>query len=123
MRTNKQGHLVREALGAVGVPAVMAGGGSVFGTAAARAWLVLLEALEQPHRAGRVRAAALTVFLPVDEATLDARGDALTDELGPGCAAGPTCSPTGVWPRSPRCSPPSRACPPGCWPARTASAC
>ncbi|MEI4279297.1 UvrD-helicase domain-containing protein [Klenkia terrae] len=83
VRTNKQGHLVREALGAVGVPAVMAGGGSVFGTAAARAWLVLLEALEQPHRAGRVRAAALTVFLPVDEATLDARGDALTDELGP----------------------------------------
>ncbi|SCX55074.1 exodeoxyribonuclease V beta subunit [Klenkia marina] len=83
VRTNKQGHLVREALGAAGVPAVMAGGGSVFGTDAARAWLVLLEALEQPHRAGRVRAAALSVFLPFDEPTLDARGDAVTDELAP----------------------------------------
>ncbi len=83
VRTNKQGHLVREALGAVGVPAVMAGGGSVFGTAGARSWLVLLEALEQPHRAGRVRAAALSVFLPEDEESLDRRGDELTDELGP----------------------------------------
>ncbi|KQS65942.1 hypothetical protein ASG41_14875 [Modestobacter sp. Leaf380] len=83
VRTNKQGHLVREALGAVGVPAVMAGGGSVFGTAGARSWLVLLEALEQPHRSGRVRAAALSVFLGHDEASLDEGGDALTDELGP----------------------------------------
>ncbi len=83
VRTNKQGHLVREALRAAGVPSVMTGGGSVFATDSARAWLVLLEALEQPHRAGRVRAAALSVFLPLDEHTLDRRGDAVTDELGP----------------------------------------
>ncbi|MCW2675009.1 MAG: exodeoxyribonuclease beta subunit [Modestobacter sp.] len=83
VRTNKQGQLVRAALGAAGVPAVLAGGGSVFTTAGAGSWLVLLEALEQPHRAGRVRAAALSVFLPEDEASLDAGGDALADRLGP----------------------------------------
>jgi exodeoxyribonuclease V beta subunit len=83
VRTNKQGQLVREALGRAGVPAVLAGGGSVFTTASAGSWLVLLEALEQPHRAGRVRAAALSVFLPDDEASLDAGADDLADRLGP----------------------------------------
>jgi exodeoxyribonuclease V beta subunit len=83
VRTNKQGNLVREALGRAGVPAVLAGGGSVFSTAGAQSWLVLLEALEQPHRAGRVRAAALSVFFPDDEASLDAAGDDLADRLGP----------------------------------------
>ena len=34
----------------VGVPAVVAGSGSVFATPAATEWLRLLEALEQPHR-------------------------------------------------------------------------
>ena len=52
----------QEALAAVGVPAVLNAGGSVFKTAAATQWLTLLEALEQPHRADRVRAAALTDF-------------------------------------------------------------
>ncbi len=79
VRTNKQVQQVRAALAAVGVPAVAAGGGSVFLTPAARAWLVLLEAVEQPHRAGRVRAAALTVFLGCTEQQLDAGGDELTD--------------------------------------------
>ncbi|MEQ6902100.1 UvrD-helicase domain-containing protein [Nocardioides sp. YIM 152588] len=71
----------REALAAVGVPAVIAGGGSVFATPAATAWLTLLEALEQPHRAARVRAAALTDFLGYDAAELDAGGDDLTDRI------------------------------------------
>ncbi|MGZ4455331.1 MAG: UvrD-helicase domain-containing protein [Nocardioides sp.] len=53
----------REALHAVGVPAVIAGGGSVFATPAAVEWLELLEGLEQPHRTARVRAAALTSFV------------------------------------------------------------
>ena len=53
---------VREALLEVGVPAVIAGGGSVFATPAAVEWLTLLEALEQPHRSARVRSAALTCF-------------------------------------------------------------
>ncbi len=60
--THEQSGLVRDALAEVGVPSVMAGAGSVYGTLAGEDWLVLLEALEQPHRAGRVRAAALTPF-------------------------------------------------------------
>lgn len=72
---------VRDALLAVGVPAVIAGGGSVFATPAAIEWLTLLEALEQPHRSTRVRAAALTCFLGHTAAELDARGDDLTDEV------------------------------------------
>ncbi|MGY1839116.1 MULTISPECIES: UvrD-helicase domain-containing protein [unclassified Modestobacter] len=83
VRTNAQGHLVRETLGRAGVPAVFAGGGSVFATPSATSWLRLLEALEQPHRAGRVRSAALSVFLGYDEQSLDAGGDELADQLGP----------------------------------------
>ena len=83
VRTNAQGHLVRETLGRAGVPAVFAGGGSVFATPSAISWLRLLEALEQPHRAGRVRSAALSVFLGYDEHSLDAGGDELADELAP----------------------------------------
>jgi len=81
VRTNKQGALVRAALATAGVPAVVAGGGSVFTTASAPHWLRLLEAMEQPHRAGRVRSAALTVFLGHNDATLDQAGDELTDAL------------------------------------------
>ncbi|WP_243058521.1 UvrD-helicase domain-containing protein [Nocardioides sp. SR21] len=72
---------VREALLAQGVPAVIAGGGSVFATPAAVEWLTLLEALEQPHRSARVRSAALTCFLGHTPAELDDRGDDLTDEV------------------------------------------
>ncbi|CAI9401765.1 UvrD-helicase domain-containing protein [Nocardioides sp. T2.26MG-1] len=72
---------VREALLEVGVPAVIAGGGSVFATPAAVEWLTLLEALEQPHRSTRVRSAALTCFFGHTAADLDARGDDLTDEV------------------------------------------
>ncbi|MFC7503697.1 exodeoxyribonuclease V subunit beta, partial [Nocardioides sp. GCM10030258] len=64
------------------VPAVIAGGGSVFATPAATEWLSLLEALEQPHRTPRVRAAALTCFLGYDAAGLAAGGDDLADDLG-----------------------------------------
>ncbi len=71
----------RAALHAVGVPAVIAGGGSVFATPAAVEWLELLEALEQPHRSPRVRAAALTCFLGHTAEDLDVGGDRLTDEV------------------------------------------
>jgi exodeoxyribonuclease V beta subunit len=71
----------KAALRDVGIPAVIAGGGSVFATPAALEWLTLLEALEQPHRVPRVRAAALTAFLGHTAAELDAGGDLLTDEL------------------------------------------
>ena len=38
---------MRDALASVGVPAVLSGTASVFGTPAAREWLTLLQALEQ----------------------------------------------------------------------------
>ena len=71
----------QEALAAVGVPSVINAGGSVFHTPAAGEWLTLLEALEQPHRSDRVRAAALTSFFGYSAAELDAGGDDLTDSL------------------------------------------
>ena len=72
---------VQLALAEVGVPSVVNAGGSVFHTPAAGEWLTLLEAMEQPHRADRVRAAALTSFFGHTAQSLDAGGDALTDDL------------------------------------------
>ncbi len=69
------------ALAAVGIPSVVNAGGSVFHTPAATEWLSLLEALEQPHRSDRVRAAALTSFFGLSAAQLDAGGDEGTDQL------------------------------------------
>ncbi|MEO5899421.1 MAG: UvrD-helicase domain-containing protein [Ilumatobacteraceae bacterium] len=60
---NRQGALIRDALAVAGVPAVIAGSGSVFGTPVAREWLALLEALERPSSIARVHAAALSSFL------------------------------------------------------------
>ena len=71
----------REALHEVGVPAVIAGGGSVFATPAAVEWLELLEALEQPHRSPRVRGAALTCFFGHSALELDEHRDELTDAV------------------------------------------
>lgn len=74
---------VQTALGALGVASVVAGGSSnVMTTEAGAQWLALLEALEQPHRAPRVRAVALTAFVGCTAAELDAGGDRLTDEVG-----------------------------------------
>ncbi|WP_248579852.1 UvrD-helicase domain-containing protein [Nocardioides sp. InS609-2] len=69
------------ALAEVGIPSVVNAGGSVFHTPAATEWLSLLEALEQPHRADRVRGAALTSFFGLSAAQLDAGGDEGTDHL------------------------------------------
>jgi exodeoxyribonuclease V beta subunit len=63
VRTHRTGALVRDALGAAGIPAVIGGAGSVFGTAPARDWLVLLEALERPASSPHARSTALTRFL------------------------------------------------------------
>ncbi|MCW0215323.1 MAG: UvrD-helicase domain-containing protein [Pseudonocardia sp.] len=83
VRTNAQGVLVREACAAAGVPAVLAGTTSVFTTAAADEWLTLLEAVEQPQRTTRLRAAALTCFVGHSVAELcGPEADALVDELG-----------------------------------------
>lgn len=79
--TSRQLQLAQTALRELGVPAVVAGGGSVFRTPAATDWLTVLEAMEQPHRSARVRAAALTPFVGVTAVELDAGGDRLTDRV------------------------------------------
>ncbi|MGI8781994.1 MAG: UvrD-helicase domain-containing protein [Solirubrobacteraceae bacterium] len=63
VRTHRNAALIRAELDAAGIPAVINGAGSVFGTAPARAWLRLLEAIERPTSSARARSAALTPFL------------------------------------------------------------
>ncbi len=74
--------LVHAALAARGVRSVIAGSGNVVTTEAGDDWVVLLEALEQPHRPDRLRAAALTAFLGHSAAELSAGGEALTEAIG-----------------------------------------
>ncbi len=87
-RTAAQCRVVQAALESVGVRCVYTGAGSVFRpdatgrpAEAAAAWLTLLEAMEQPHRSNRVRAAALTPFLGHTVDDLDAEGEQLTDRV------------------------------------------
>ena len=113
---------MRDNLTAAGIPAVVSGNVSVFHTEAGDDWLVLLEALEQPHRSGRVRAAALTPFVGRTAAELAAGGDALTDELSALFSRWATVLHR---PRRRRAArggrPPSRTCRPGCWAGSTAN--
>ncbi|UPK76814.1 UvrD-helicase domain-containing protein [Nocardioidaceae bacterium SCSIO 66511] len=78
VQRNVDGQTIRDALRDVGVPAVVTGTSSVFLSDAATDWLSLLTALEQPHRPGLIRSAALTCFvgwtaeqLAVDESGVD----------------------------------------------------
>jgi exodeoxyribonuclease V beta subunit len=82
VRTNDQAVLVRDELARANVPAVLTGSRSVFLTRTARDWLTLLRAVEQPHRAGLVRAAALTCFLGWTAERLATAGGGGLDELG-----------------------------------------
>jgi|GEM_PF-48022 len=81
VRTRSQIDIVRSALDEVGVAAVLAGGASVFGTQSATDWLWLLRALEQPHRADRVRLAAATPLLGHSAAEIDSGGADLVGRL------------------------------------------
>jgi exodeoxyribonuclease V beta subunit len=63
VRANAHAVLVRDALHAVGVPAVIGGAGSVFATKPAQEWLRLLEALERPTARDRASLAVLTCFV------------------------------------------------------------
>lgn len=81
VRKGAQALTVRQALLDAGVPCVLTGTSSVFATPAAAHWITLLEALEQPHRAGRVRRLALTPFIGQSAAAVDAGGDDATDQL------------------------------------------
>ncbi len=67
--TNARGRQVAEALTGAGVPVAFSGADSIFATPAAKAWLVLLRALEQPRRAA-VRAAIVTDFVGGDLTSL-----------------------------------------------------
>ncbi|PRY39337.1 exodeoxyribonuclease V beta subunit [Geodermatophilus tzadiensis] len=81
VRTGTQALLVRDALLARGVPSVLTGLFSVFGSDAAGDWLLLLEALGAPHRRGLVRRLALTAWFGWSAAEIDERGSEATDEL------------------------------------------
>ena len=63
VRANAHATLVRDALHAAGVRAVIGGAGSVFATEPAQEWLRLLEALERPTARDRASLVALTCFV------------------------------------------------------------
>ncbi|MGW4067012.1 UvrD-helicase domain-containing protein [Nocardia grenadensis] len=74
VRTHTQLEVVRAALERAGVPVVLTGGSSIFATRSATDWLWVLRALEQPHRADRVRLAALTPLFGHTAAEIDSGG-------------------------------------------------
>ncbi len=80
--TRRQCETVRAALARAGVPAVVGGSGTVYDSQGADEWLCLLEAMEQPHRSARVRAAALTSFFGHTAEELDASRRASQDATG-----------------------------------------
>ena len=57
------------------------GDSDIFTSEAAEDWLCLLEAFDQPHRPGMVRAAAATMFFGETAEELVAGGDKLTDDV------------------------------------------
>ncbi|BBY55076.1 exodeoxyribonuclease V subunit beta [Mycobacterium koreense] len=71
----------RDALVEAGIPVVYTGDTDVFTSPAARDWLCLLEAFDQPHRSALVRAAACTAFFGETAETLSREGDLLTDRV------------------------------------------
>lgn len=70
-----------DALTDAGIPAVYTGDSDIFASAACDDWLALLEAFDQPHRSGLVRAAAATMFFGYTAEQLAAEGDSLTDRI------------------------------------------
>jgi exodeoxyribonuclease V beta subunit len=70
-----------DALCEAGIPAVYTGDSDIFTSDAAQDWLALLEAFDQPHRPGIVRAAAATMFFGETAESLADGGDELTDRV------------------------------------------
>ncbi|MBU8825434.1 exodeoxyribonuclease V subunit beta [Mycolicibacterium goodii] len=79
--THKDARACHAALLEAGIPAVYTGDSDVFTSEAAEDWLYLLEAFDQPHRPGLVRAAAATMFFGETAETLAAGGEGLTDRV------------------------------------------
>ncbi len=78
---HKDARACYDALCEAGIPAVYTGDSDIFGSQAAEDWLCLLEAFDQPHRGGMVRAAAATMFFGETAESLAAGGDELTDRV------------------------------------------
>ena len=81
VETHKDARACHQALTQAGIRAVYTGDSDVFNSEAADDWLSLLEAFEQPHRPGVVRAAAATMFFGETAESLAAKGDKLTDRV------------------------------------------
>ena len=62
VETHRDARVCQLALGRAGIASVYTGDSDIFTSEAADDWLSLLEAFDQPHRAGVVRAAAATMF-------------------------------------------------------------
>ncbi|MDT5173306.1 MAG: exodeoxyribonuclease beta subunit [Mycobacterium sp.] len=81
VETHTDARVCHHALTDAGIPAVYTGDSDVFTSAAADDWLSLLEAFDQPHRPGVVRAAAATMFFGETAQSLAAGDDSLTDRV------------------------------------------
>ncbi len=81
VETHRDARTCHRALAAAGIPSVYTGDSDIFDSEAAADWLALLEAFDQPHRSGIVRAAAATMFFGETAATLVAGGEELTDRI------------------------------------------
>lgn len=79
--TNRQAGIVQRALRGAGVPAVVAGTGSVLATAAAGDWLCLLQAIEQPASWSRTAALALSGFVGMAAGEVAAADEAVWEDL------------------------------------------
>jgi len=78
---HKDGGPCYEALIEAGIPVVYTGDSDIYDSEACDDWLALLEAFDQPHRSGVVRAVATTPFFGKTAEDLAAEGDSLTDSV------------------------------------------
>ena len=81
VETHRDARVCQQALAAAGIPCVYTGDSDIFESEAADDWLALLEAFDQPHRTGVVRAAAASTFFGETAESLVAGDDALTDRI------------------------------------------
>ncbi len=81
VESHKDARACYRALSEAGIPAVYTGDSDIFTSDAAEDWLCLLEAFDQPHRTGMVRAAAATMFFGKTADDLVDGGDTLTDDV------------------------------------------
>jgi exodeoxyribonuclease V beta subunit len=102
VENHKDARVCYDALCTAGIPAVYTGDSDIFGSDAAEDWLCLLEAFDQPHRPGMVRAAAATMFFGETAESLAAGGDALTDRVAETLRSGPVTPANEVSPPSSR---------------------